>query len=113
MIQYKAQPEAAYRCSEPTTKVRFSFSLERFATIEPARQIQAPAHAASIASFWIQGPSFKSCPQVIQEKSAQYARRPAIAPVFRSVPRGLHPAQPAARGVHLANSNPKGDSVAP
>jgi hypothetical protein len=34
-IQYNAQPEAAYRCSEPTTKVRFSFSLERLAIVEP------------------------------------------------------------------------------
>jgi hypothetical protein len=48
-IQYNAQPEAASRCSEPTTKVRFSFSLERLAIVEPARQLQAPTQAASIA----------------------------------------------------------------
>jgi len=48
-MRYKAQPEAAYRCSEPTPKLRFSFSLQRFAIIEPAKQAQAPTQPASIA----------------------------------------------------------------
>src|SRR5260221_14011730 len=79
-IQYKAQPEAAYRCAEPTTKVRFSFSLERFAIIEPARQVRAPTPAANIASLWNQGPSFKFPPQVVKESSTQNAAAPATAP---------------------------------
>src|SRR5260221_14678976 len=79
-MQYKRQPEAAYPCAEPTTKVRFSFSLERFAIIEPARQVRAPTPAANIASLWKQGPSFKFPPQVVKESSTQNAAAPATTP---------------------------------
>jgi len=79
-IQEKAQPEATYGCSEPATKVRFSFSLLRFAIIEPTRQVQAPTHAASIAPFRIQNPLFKFLPRLRTVSATQNAAAPATAP---------------------------------
>jgi hypothetical protein len=38
-------------------RARFRFP-ESFTIIEPAKPVDAPTQPASIASFWIQGPSF-------------------------------------------------------
>jgi hypothetical protein len=38
------------RCGrQPTTKIPFSFSLQRFTTTDPARQVHGPTQAACIA----------------------------------------------------------------